>query len=228
MNRIRTLTLFACAAATTACADAGSGEVSVTVGDVPLAEAVDLGGEQLAFTGRYVMNEDATMEQLNYAIDLGELVEGQPVHPDLTIDAFGNPESPRFALGYLHTLARIEHAGAQNLQLDQVRMDFKFSTGSYEVERPVSALLRSEVGSTYVQVPLIAGLGELQLIQQRFQAEAAMLGTPMASLELELVFEGTSLDGGATFASTTTIPIDMCIDCEEYGVQSYAMGVVTR
>ena len=220
--------LIASAAAVAACADAGSSEVSAAVGQMPLAEAVDLGDGRLAFTGRYVMNEDATLEYTSYALDLGELSDGQPVHPDLTVDMSGVANTPRLPPGEFHTLARIDHAGAQNLQLDRVRMNYEFTTGSFELERVVSAILRSEAGVTYVQVPLVAGLGETQLFQQRFQAEAATLDTPTVRVDLELSFEGTSLDGGATFATTTTIPIDLCVECEDYGVPNYAMGVTPR
>jgi hypothetical protein len=104
----------------------------------------------------------------------------------------------------------------QNLtQITTIKITFQFSTGAYEVERTISKILESGGGGAEFPIVFVNGLGELQLLTQRFQAEAATLGGNIITVPVDVQVIGEPSSGGVTESNVFTFPITMCATCTE-------------
>ena len=104
------------------------------------------------------------------------------------------------------------------IQITTIRITFQFSSGAFEVERTISKLLDSNGGGAEFQIVFVNGLGELQLLTQRFQAESALLQGNIITVPVDVQVVGEPLSGGVAESNVFTFPITMCTNCTELSI----------
>ncbi len=109
----------------------------------------------------------------------------------------------------------------QNLtQVTTIKITYQFSTGPFEIERTISKILESGGGGAEFPVVFVNGLGELQLLTQAFQVEAATLGGNIITVPVDVQVIGEPASGGTLESNVFTFPITMCATCTEIGITS--------
>ena len=163
-------------------------------------------------------------------LNLGDLNNGQPVVvvpdgcPELRFNEPGVFSLFGLAINRLQDSTANDGSGLrldQNLtQITTIKITFQFSTGPFEVERTISKILESGGGGAEFPVVFVNGLGELQLLTQRFQAEASVLQGNIITVPVDVQIIGQSSSGGATESNIFTFPITMCATCTELSITS--------
>ena len=157
--------------------------------------------------------------------DLGEVREGQIVSEIPAGYDDGSPVLDRFEPGVfkLGGLATLDVDA--DVQVVTMRITYGFQTGDLEFERSSARVLRAGDVDVPVEVVLVDGLGELQLVTQTLTNELAAAGasTIVVPVEVELIAVD-AIGSGSYVSNVVTYDVEMCNGCAEVTTQTFTSG----